>query len=320
MVSFTRTRGSAQVIAAGVAIAALSAGVPAIAAGVKVKQALSATSADPDARGQARFTLKGFDNGKLVIRASRLIQDASFDVLANGVKIGTIATSGGGGGRIRLRSRPSSNDALLGFDPRGANIVVRSSSGEDVLAGTVPDDSIEPGKIACCIPEDSGAECEDRTEAECLAEGGTVTTSNTCLPDPCEAAGAPPPETDGVVCCIPDDDGPECEDRTEAACATEGGVVVQGTSCDASPCAATPPAEGEIACCVPHGTEPAECEMETSATCTALGGTATDAASCSPDPCGGGAGEPGDDNGGNGGDDPPGDDNGGDSGHGGGND
>jgi len=278
-----RQNGAARwAIAGAVALAAVAGASTARAASVKSKTDLAPTAADADARGKVQFVLKNADDGKLVVRVGRLAPDASFDLLADGVKVGTIETTGGGGGRIRLRSAPRGNDELLGFDPRGAVLTVRDANGDDVLAGTVSDDTIEDGKIACCIPDDSGAECEDRTEADCAAQGGTVTTSNTCLPNPC--TDVPVPGMD-VVCCIPDDGGAECEDRTEADCAAQGGTVVDATSCDPNPCAATPPAEDEIACCVPHGGEPAECETTSPDACTALGGTATAATSCTPDPC-----------------------------------
>lgn len=251
---------------------------------VRVRQDLSPTGVDPNAQGKVRFVLKGGNDGRLQIHTSHLDRSASFDLLADGVKVGTLQTKPGGSGKLRFRSTPSGSDNLLGFDPRGAVLTVRDEQGDDVLVGNVPDDSIDPTEIACCIPDDSGAECEDRTEADCLAAGGSVTTSNTCLPNPC--ADAPAPGT-AVVCCTPDDSGAECEDQSEAECAAAGGTVVSATSCDPNPCAATPPAEGEIACCVPHGSEPAECEKTTPEACTALAGTPSDAASCDPDPCGG---------------------------------
>jgi hypothetical protein len=39
--------------------------------------------------------------------------------------------------------------------------------------------------IQCCIPDDSGAECEDRTPAQCAAQGGIDMGPGTCTPDPC---------------------------------------------------------------------------------------------------------------------------------------
>ena len=289
-------------IATTVAISLLAAGpgssAPALARGaiVNLKQELASTGADSDARGKLRFVLKTATEARLVVQAGRLSPEASFDVLADGVKVGTISTTGGGGGKLRLRSVPRAQDEILGFDPRGTSIVVRDEDGDDVLAAMVADDTIEPGKVACCIPDDSGSECEDRTADECVAQGGTVTSSTTCLPNPCDGATTPGRD---VVCCIPDDSGPECEDRTADECAAQGGTVVDATSCESNPCAGTPPADDEIACCVPHATpgEPVECETETPAECAAQGGTATTATSCASDPCGTGSGG-GDDSGG----------------------
>jgi len=234
-------------IATTVAISLLAAGpgssAPALARGaiVNLKQELASTGADSDARGKLRFVLKTATEARLVVQAGRLSPEASFDVLADGVKVGTISTTGGGGGKLRLRSVPRAQDEILGFDPRGTSIVVRDEDGDDVLAAMVADDTIEPGKVACCIPDDSGSECEDRTADECVAQGGTVTSSTTCLPNPCDGATTPGRD---VVCCIPDDSGPECEDRTPAQCAAQGGIDMGAGSCTPNPCAASTPASG----------------------------------------------------------------------------
>ena len=45
--------------------------------------------------------------------------------------------------------------------------------------------------VTCCVPGDRGPECEDRTQAECDAQGGTVVTAGSCLPDPCGATNPP---------------------------------------------------------------------------------------------------------------------------------
>jgi hypothetical protein len=65
-----------------------------------------------------------------------------------------------------------------------------------------------------------------------------VSDAASCLPNPCP--GAPAPGVD-VVCCLPDDSGPECEDRTADDCAAQGGTVIDATSCIGNPCAPTPP-------------------------------------------------------------------------------
>lgn len=285
---------------AGTAVAAmfLSPTRSAIAGGkVKVQQDLTSTGSDPNARGKVRFKVAGSGESKLVVHAAKLDPNKSFDVLANGVKVGALSTSNGGGGKVRLSSAPQGNDGLLGFDPRGTNIVVRDGeSGDDVLAGSVPDGTVDPTAIACCVPDGDGSECESLNAADCTAAGGTASTATSCLPDPCNDSPAPGVK---VVCCLPNDGEAECEDRTESQCAADGGMAVDAQSCDPNPCAATPPATGEIACCIPHDNE-SECETETPDTCAALLGTATTATSCSPDPCGGSSDSGGDQGGGSG--------------------
>ena len=235
-----------RVTAAAVSLALTSLGwtSPAMAkATVKTKQALTATAAAPGASGEARFELRGTTDGRLRVVVKQLASKASYEVIVGGIKVGTIETNKGGGGRIRFRSQPKGNDHMLGFDPRAATVEVRAAGGEDVLSGALSDDgSPDAGDIACCLADDSGTECEDRTADECVAQGGTVSDATSCLPNPC--AGAPAPGVD-VVCCIADDSGPECEDRTADACAAQGGTVIDATDCSANPCAATPPAAGD---------------------------------------------------------------------------
>jgi hypothetical protein len=246
---------------------------------------LASTGVDPDARGKVKLTVRNLTDGKLEIKGQKLDPDATFDVLVDGVLVGQFTTSGGGTGRIRFRSRPRSpHDELLGFDPRGALVVVRNAAGQDVLAVQLADSgSVGGGDVICCIPDDEGAECEDRTLDECAMQGGTPSTATSCLPNPC--AGVPPPVEGDVVCCIPDDTGPECEDRTADECAAQGGIVVEATSCDPNPCApVTPPADDDIQCCLPDNGG-AECEDRTPAECAVEGGINAGAGTCTPDPC-----------------------------------
>src|SRR6185369_13535743 len=77
---------------------------------------------------------------------------------------------------------------------------------------------------------------EDRTVEACTAEGGTPAAASSCLPNPC--ADVPPPAQD-IICCVPDDSGPECEDRTPEQCAAQGGINMGPGSCTPNPCAAT---------------------------------------------------------------------------------
>src|SRR5262249_16487942 len=155
---------------------------------------------------KVKLTVKNLTDGRLDIKVQKLDPDATFDVLVDGVAVGQFTTTGGGTGSIRFRSRPRSpHDQLLGFDPRGALLVVRTAAGQDGLAVQLSDSgSVGGGDVICCIPDDEGAECEDRTADECAMQGGTVSTATSCLPNPC--AGVPPPVGADVVCCVPDDD------------------------------------------------------------------------------------------------------------------
>src|SRR6185369_1564472 len=175
---------------------------------------------------------------------------ATYQAVVSDVLIAELVADDNGRIRTRLRSQPrSSTDMLLGFDPRGSVLIIRNAAGEDVLAGDLPagGNASDDTKIVCCVPEsgdDGGAaECEDRTPDECIAEGGTVSTAETCLPNPCDTVT--PPSEDDVVCCVPDDSGPQCEDRSVEECSAAGGIVVEGASCTDNPCAATPPVDSE---------------------------------------------------------------------------
>jgi hypothetical protein len=272
---------------------------------------LTTTSADPDARGKLKASAKG-DDGRFEVSASKLDRKASYEVIVSGVKVASFTTSRGGSGKVRLRAKPHGKDGLLGFDPRGADVVIRNTGGQDVLFGTVPadDSNNAAGDIICCIPDDDGTECEDRTPTECAARGGTISTATSCVPNPCD--GSTPPAGGEIVCCLPDDgEAPEftsgagghrstaaeppsargrrgiateCEDRTTAECVAQGGTVVQATSCSPNPCAATPPSDPDIQCCLPDDGA-FECEDRTPAECLAQGGVDMGAGTCSPDTC-----------------------------------
>ncbi|HYV58188.1 MAG TPA: hypothetical protein VE911_11605 [Candidatus Nitrosopolaris sp.] len=290
MRTFQRNAYSRPLVA-GVALLALGfVAVPARASH-RVQQTLAATDSDQDARGRAQLVLQSDEDGKFEITSKKLDPDSTFDVIVNGVKVGTLTTTGGGSGHTRFRTHPRGDDQLLGFDPRGGTVEVRNEAGEDILTGTVPDDT-NPDEVACCLTGGNGGEseveCEDRTPDECTAEGGTVAASASCIPNPCPGASPPGEE---AICCIPDqgadDTTVECEDRTPDECAAAGGTVVTATSCDPNPCTPTAPAP-EIVCCVPDhsgGSDGLECEVITAQRCTDRGGTQSTATSCQPDPC-----------------------------------
>ena len=68
-----------------------------------------------------------------------------------------------------------------------------------MLDDDIPDDSVQPGEKACCLADDHGAECEDRTPDECQAEGGKVGDATSCMPNPCATA---PGGDEEVGCCV----------------------------------------------------------------------------------------------------------------------
>ena len=199
----------------------LAVALPAAAKTFRVRAVLAPTAADADARGRARFVAKNVDVARFDVRVKRLDPSATYEVVVAGVRVGLLTTNRRGKGRLRFRSVPKPADRLLGFDPRGFTVTLRNVAGADVLVGALPPAGpgiVDGADIVCCTPDDSGLECEDRTLAECTAEGGTaVSGARSCLPNPCGTA-APPLGRD-IVCCIPDDSGPECEDRTPAQCA-----------------------------------------------------------------------------------------------------
>jgi hypothetical protein len=99
--------------------------------------------------------------------------------------------------------------------------------------------------VICCIPDDSGPECEDRTIEECAAQGGIVVEGNSCTLNPCAATVPGDPD---IRCCLPDDSGTECEDRTPAECAAQGGVDIGAGMCTPDACAdVIPPGSGGAA-------------------------------------------------------------------------
>jgi hypothetical protein len=273
------------IVAATLAVWAL--GTPALKSQAKESETIEmhSTGHDDDAEGRARLHMRGPSDGRFDVRVKRLEDNSSYQLVVDGVHVGDVHTSTGGSGKVRFRSRTTSSSSYLGFDPRGAAIVVRGSTGDDVLAVSMSDNS-STGDIACCIPDDSGPHCEDRTPAECAAQGGTASTATSCLPNPCGNSSSTPNDSD-IVCCLPDDSGPECEDRTSAECSLQGGVVVAANSCTLeSPCAAIPSADSDIACCLPDNSG-TECEDRTPSECTALGGVNTGEAVCGVNTCDG---------------------------------
>ena len=273
---------------------------PAAWGAARERQALRRTGVDPDATGRASLVARG-SRGRFTVRTHRLDRRATFQVLVDGVPVGAMTTSGGGNGRARFRTRPHPGEQLLGVDPRGRMIAVRNAQGNDVLEGKMPDGSVDPNAVRCCLGDEAD-ECAAVSAEECEAQDGIDMGPGSCLPDPCDDDG------EDVRCCLPegDEDGAECEGTTAAECSAEGGVNLGAGMCETNPCTPTPPPVEEIRCCLADpdaehaedddaedddegdddGDAP-ECERETPAECTALGGVNLGPGSCEPDPCAG---------------------------------
>jgi hypothetical protein len=260
-----------------------------------VKAGLVPTGKDPDARGHASAVVRG-SKGKLAVSAHRLSSTATFEVIVDGVRIGTLSTHGGGNGKARFSTRPHGGDQLLGVDPRGKLLQVRDEDGDDVLETEMPDDSA-PGAIRCCRSHEDETECEAESPDECAAKGGMNMGAGSCMPNPCPMSGG-----DRIRCCVPeqDEDGPECEDRTADECSAEHGINIGPGECeDDDACSPTSPGDGEIRCCIAEHDimthhedgddqgedEDVECEHVSEASCAALGGRSLGAGSCDPNPC-----------------------------------
>lgn len=244
---------------------------------------LAATAVAPAARGKAILVIRKTGEARFDVTLRRLARGHTYVLTVGNVRLATFAAGTRGRAHLRFATRPAPGERLLGADPRGLPIAVRGGSGDDVLTGTVPTRGRDAGDVACCLPDDTGPECEDRTPAECASQGGTpAAAARSCLPDPC---GGVPVDRD-VVCCLVDDSGAECEDRTIAECAAQGAMAIEAIGCLPDPCLATPAPEADVVCCLPDDSGP-ECEDRTAADCVAAGGTVVAAATCTPDPCGG---------------------------------
>ena len=275
-----RTRIASLTLMIG--LAALTA-APALARGPRAKLAMAATGALPQARGKANVAMRDPSTGFFKLRVQRLQADTDYDVLVGGIRVATLHTTHSGSGGLRFASQPRGSELLLGFDPRGQAIELRSAAGENVLIGSMPLIGDDTGKVACCLPDDSGSECEDRTAEECTAQGGTATAAGSCLPDRA-ARRRRPTSTSSVAC--PTIPAPSARIARRPNASPPAVRWSRPTSCVDNPCAGTPlPPDENVQCCIP-AYYVYECEDRTVAECEALGGINKGAGECSPNPCG----------------------------------
>ncbi len=255
-------------------------------AGTTTSVDLLPSAAVPAASGSAAIHLRKSSEASFDVSVRHLASKTTYAVLVGGVNVGALTTSRGGSGRIKFSSKGTGRDRFLGFDPLGAAIEVRDDGGDDVLTGNLPDTRAE-GAAPCCAQSKGRhphVECEMEPADECAARGGTLASTPSCLPDPC---GATPPADSATVCCVPDDGGPSCEDRTQADCVAAGGTLVEAASCAPNPCVApAQPPDTEIQCCIP-AYYTWGCTAKTVAACAAVGGIAKGPGSCAQNPCAG---------------------------------
>jgi hypothetical protein len=91
------------------------------------------------------------------------------------------------------------------------------------------------------------------------------------------------PGSGDIQCCVPDDDGTECEETSPTECTAANGTNMGAGSCFPNPCPTTPPS-GDIVCCVPNAGE-GDCNEESAADCADEGGVNVGMVACEPDPC-----------------------------------
>src|SRR5690349_19408728 len=94
-----RTRSSTipLLVAAAIAVAATEAG-----AKTKIRQVMTPTAHAPGASGVARLVLRTPTSGKFTIKARHLVGGKTFDVVVNGVKVGTLTTGPRGTGTAKF--------------------------------------------------------------------------------------------------------------------------------------------------------------------------------------------------------------------------
>jgi hypothetical protein len=264
----------------------LGGGMPGLAqaAAVHVRQQLHATHVAPGAQGQAVLRINRRAHAALRVDARNLGREDTFDVSVGGVRIGTLTTNAAGNGRARFDTQPVGHDQLLGTDPRGKQVTVSDHAGEDQLTGDIPDASLDPTAVRCCLADGDHTECDAIQAAECQSRGGLNMGTGSCLPNPCAGSGLP---TDLVRCCRPGSEHPECEEVTPGDCSAAGGTNIGAGACDPDPC--VPAASDAVRCCV-AGDRTIDCEHLTGDHCSAAGGQSAGPGVCDPNPCASSAG------------------------------
>src|SRR5262245_47831913 len=114
-----------RILQSVVVVAGMTVGLWGVAKATVVKQTLTATAHAPKARGRAKLVLRGGSHGSFALVAQRLAPSADYDVVVDGIKVGTLTTREHGTGKMRFSAPKRGRNALLGFEARGASVVVR---------------------------------------------------------------------------------------------------------------------------------------------------------------------------------------------------
>src|SRR5262249_52976593 len=146
--------------------------------------------------------------GRFRVVGRHLKPGTTFGISVAGVRIGSLTTGATGSGAARFSNPQHGSDRFLGVDPRGKLVEVSDDQGEDVLENQMPENTEDRGDVQSCPPDENRGACDETTADECTAAGGTNMGTGTCFPNPCPTTA---PGTD-VRCCLPNEDGPECEE------------------------------------------------------------------------------------------------------------
>jgi hypothetical protein len=157
-----------------------------------------------------------------------------------------------------------------------------------IKVGSLTTNAHGAGKVAFGAPKRGNRALlgfDPRGQSLAVRDSGGHDALDCDMPDDSNTAGE-------VACCVPDDDGVECEHRTPQDCTDEGGTVSSATGCFPDPCATA--GGPTVTCCTIESTcgafvdDDPEVGCHTGVTadhCAAQHGTVVTATSCDPNPC-----------------------------------
>jgi hypothetical protein len=175
--------------------------------------------------------------------------------------------SSGRRGKLKVLARGLSPGKIFGISVGGVHIGTLTTNGAGTGRATFSNPQKGHSQLLGADPQGHLLEVSD-DQGEDVMEGD--------MPDDTQDQG-------DIQCCVPDDDGTECEETSPADCTAANGTNMGAGSCFPNPCPTTPPS-GDIVCCVPGAGE-GDCNEESAADCADENGVNVGAVSCEPDPC-----------------------------------